>query len=115
MKRLEYARRIRSAPGRARNSAEAVMFLAAVARERHRLEQERKSLERRMTRIDARLGVLADTETKLVPAIQVAGAPMPAANAATKVPPKAATVAAAPAPSPRAPLPPGVAEVTLQY
>ena len=71
MRRLEYARRVRSAPGRARNTAEAVMFLAAVARERHRLDQERNSLERRIARIDARLAVLAGTETKLVPAIQL--------------------------------------------
>lgn len=93
------------------------MFLAAVARERHRLEQERKSLERRMTRIDARLGVLADTETKLVPAIQVSG--MAAQNAtgkATPTPPtRTTTVAAAAATPPRVPLPLGVAEVTLQY
>jgi hypothetical protein len=111
MKRLEYARRIRSAPGRARNTAEAVMFLAAVARERHRLEQEKRSLERRITRIDARLGVLADTETKLVPAIQLAAAPAGPATAATPRP-------AAPPPLPppvRAALPLGVTEVTLQY
>ena len=108
MKRLEYARRIRSAPGRARNSAEAVMFLAAVARERHRLEQERRSLERRMTRIDARLGVLADTETKLVPAIQV-GVAAAAAAAANGTP------RATPAPAARPRLPGDVTEVTLRY
>jgi hypothetical protein len=87
-----------------------------VARERHRLEQERKSLERRITRIDARLGVLAETETKLVPAIQVSAPP--ASSTAAKVPPAPATVPAAAraaVAAPKVPLPLGVAEVTLQY
>jgi cell division septum initiation protein DivIVA len=113
MKRLEYARRIRSAPGRARNTAEAMMFLAAVARERHRLEQERQSLERRITRIDARLAVLASTETKLVPAIQNGSTPAhltalaPLTRTAATTPPHQATV--------RAALPVGVTQVTLHY
>ena len=91
MKRLEYTRSIRSVPGHARNAAEAVMVLAHVARERHRLEQERRSLAKRLIRIDARLIAIAGTETRLVPAIQV------------------------PAPMRHAPLPPGVTQVTLQY
>ena len=73
MKRLEYERRIRTAPGHARNAAEAVMFLAQVARERHRLGQEQRSLVKRMQRIQARLSAIAETETKLVPMLQ--GAP----------------------------------------
>jgi hypothetical protein len=91
MKRLDYTRPIRSAPGRARNAAEAVMVLASVARERHRLQQERRSLAKRMHRIDARLTAIAGTETRLVPTIQV------------------------PAPAREAPLPRGVTQVTLQY
>ena len=67
MKRLEYERRIRTTPGHAKNAAEAVMCLAQVARERHRLGQERRSLAKRMQRIEARLTAIAATETKLVP------------------------------------------------
>jgi len=70
MKRLEYERRIRTAPGHARNAAEAVMCLAQVARERHRLGQEQRTLAKRMQRIEARLTAIAATETKLVPMIQ---------------------------------------------
>src|SRR3954466_3578998 len=73
MKRLEIVRRFKSVPGvpgHARNAAEAVMVLAHVARERHRLEQERRSLGQRLTRIDARLTEIAGTEMRLVPTIQ---------------------------------------------
>jgi RNA polymerase-interacting CarD/CdnL/TRCF family regulator len=70
MRRLDYARKVRSARGHARNAAEVVMALAQVARERHRLEQERRGLELRLRRIDSRLTQIAGTETKLVPAIQ---------------------------------------------
>jgi hypothetical protein len=110
MKRLEIVRRFRSVrgvAGQARNAAEAVMVLAHVARERHRLEQERRSLGKRLTRIDARLTEIAGTEMRLVPTIQAMphrpAGPEPAAVAAT-MPPRA-----------RAPLPAGVTQVTLQY
>jgi hypothetical protein len=84
MRRLEYERRIRTAPGHARNAAEAVMFLAAVARERHRLGQEQRSLVKRMQRIEARLTAIAATETKLVPMIQVPGVQSPPRAAASR-------------------------------
>ncbi len=100
-KRLEYTRRIRSVPGRARNAAEAVMHLAHVTRERHRLEQERVSLERRIQTIRARLVAIAGAETRLVPLIQ----PLPARD--RPVLPAGAT--------PVVPLPSGIMEVTLQY
>ncbi len=73
MRRLEYSRRIRCAPGRARNTAEAVMYLAHVTRERHRLEQERKSLATRIRKIEKRLTMITDTETKLAPSIVLGG------------------------------------------
>ena len=76
MKRLQYERRFRTVPGHARNSAEAVMYLAHVARERHRLGQERSSLEKRMKRIEARLSAIAATETKLVPMIRLEHSPV---------------------------------------
>ena len=122
MRRLEYARRVRSAPGRARNSAEAVMVLAGVARERHRLRQERRSLERRLARLDARLAVLSETETRLAPAIQAAAAPAAAAPAAAApgtpskaAPPAPVAPAATPEPALRVALPVGVTEVMLRY
>jgi hypothetical protein len=107
MKRLEIVRRFRSVrgvAGQARNAAEAVMVLAHVARERHRLEQERRSLGKRITRIEARLTEIAGAEMRLVPAIQA-------------MPHRPAEPApAAAAPPPRRPLlPAGVTQVTLQY
>jgi hypothetical protein len=69
MRRLEYTRIIRTLPGRARNSAEAAMYLAHVVRERHRLEQERQSLAKRLQRIEARLSRIAGAEMKLAPAV----------------------------------------------
>lgn len=81
MKRLEYERRIRTAPGHARTAAEAVMCLAQVARERHRLGQEQRTLAKRMQRIEARLSAIAATETRLVPMIQ---APPPPRGAAPR-------------------------------
>lgn len=75
MRRLEYERRTRTVPGHARNAAEAVMCLAQVARERHRLGQERRTLAKRIQRIEARLTAIAATETKLVPLIQAEHAP----------------------------------------
>ncbi len=80
------------------------MFLAQVARERLRLEQERRSLDLRIAKIQKRLGAIADAETRLVPLIQL---------------PKPAAADAAPAiPAPRAQhhvIAPGVMEITLQY
>ncbi len=97
MRRLEYTRTVRAVPGRTRNTAEAAMFLAHVVRERHRLEQERRSLEKRIRRINARLTSIAGTETKLGPSLR----PEPTGRAA-------ATVS-------RPGLPPEIGEVTLQY
>ena len=77
MKRIDYERRMPSLRGHARNPAEAVMFLAAVARERHRLGQERVSLEKRLKRIETRLTSIAEQETKLAPLIR--GERIPAA------------------------------------
>lgn len=108
MKRLECIRRFRSVrgvAGQARNAAEAVMVLAHVARERHRLEQERRSLGKRLTRIDARLTEIAGTEMRLVPTIQA-------------MPHRATDSESAALPVPvrvRAGLPAGVTQVTLQY
>ena len=99
-------RRTRSGPGRAKNATEAVLCLAQVARERQRLQQERRGLAKRLNRIDARLGALVHTETRLAPMIQ-------ARVAASQ---QDAPRTAPPAPPPRpAPLPAGVTEVTLQY
>ena len=106
MRRLEYLRRTRSAPGRVKNATEAVMCLAQVARERHRLQQERRGLAKRLSRIDARLGALVHTETRLAPMIQ-------ARVAASQLEAQRTTP---PAPLARsAHLPVGVTEVTLQY
>jgi hypothetical protein len=100
-KRLEYTRRLRSVPGRARNAAEAVMHLAHVTRERHRLEQERVSLERRMQTISARLAAIAGAETRLVPLIQPGPPP-----GRPRLPAVAAALGR---------MSSGVLEVTLQY
>jgi hypothetical protein len=110
MKRLEIVRRfksVRGVAGQARNAAEAVMVLAHVARERHRLEQERRSLGQRLTRIDARLTEIAGTEMRLVPTIQA----MPHRPAESE-PPAVPIVVPGRA---RPPLPAGVTQVTLQY
>ena len=111
MKRLESIRRFRSVrgvAGQVRNAAEAVMVLAHVARERHRLEQERRSLGKRLTRIDARLTEIAGTEMRLVPTIQA----MPHRPADSEPSPSLPVVVPVRA---RAPLPAGVTQVTLQY
>ena len=107
MKRLEYTRRIRTVPGNVRNAAEAIMFLAHVARERYRLEQERKSLTKRITRIEARLVQIAGTEHKLAPAMQSAPTPQTPSDLDMPVP---ATIAVR-----SRMLPAGVTQVTLQY
>jgi hypothetical protein len=91
-------------PGRARNTAEAAMYLAHVARERHRLQQERTSLEKRIRRIERQLTLIAGTEGKLVPALQ----PATAAVEPCQPPSMAHTVRAAAAHA-------GVMEITLQY
>jgi hypothetical protein len=100
-KRLDFTRRNRTVPVNARSSADAIMHLAHVARERLRLEQERVSLERRVAAIKARLTAIAGTETRLVPLIQASR------------PPAHGVAAAAPAIG--RPLPAGTMEVTLQY
>ena len=104
MRRLEYTRRIRSVPCRARNGAEAAMYLAHVTRERHRLQQERTSLEKRIRRIERQLTLIADAEGKLVPAIH---AITPAGDVTHPLPlARAARPAAAES---------GAMEITLQY
>lgn len=75
MRRLEYERKVRSSPCRARDSTEAVIVLAQISRERKRLEQERHTLMRRVGRIDFRLGEIGATETRIVPIIQVTAQP----------------------------------------
>ena len=110
MKRLESIRRFRSVrgvAGQARNAAEAVMVLAHVARERHRLEQERRSLGKRLTRIDARLTEIAGTEMRLVPTLQA----MPQRPEAEPSPSMTLPLPV----RPRTLLPAGVTQVTLQY
>jgi len=102
MRRLEHTRIVRSLPGRARNNAETAMYLAHVVRERHRLEQERQSLEKRIRRIEARLTTIVGEETKLALPLHTGG----------KTPPSA--VRAVQAARPRVPAF-EVGEVTLQY
>jgi hypothetical protein len=92
MRRLEYARRYRTVPTHSRNAADAVMVLAQVARERHRLGQEQRSLVKRIKRIEARLTAIAATETKLVPMIRVDATPP--ASICAAVPPRTGPVAA---------------------
>ena len=75
MRRLEYQRKVRCVPLQARNSAEAVLFLAQIVRERRRLEQERSTLLQRIGRINLRLDEIGTTETKIVPAIKVVPEP----------------------------------------
>jgi hypothetical protein len=105
MRRLDYTRKARSVPLNARNAAEAVMFLAQVARERHRLEQEKHTLDRRIRRIELRLGEIARTEGRLVPVVRRNGEPGD----------RPASPPAAAAPQRPAVLPPGVTQVTLTY
>ena len=74
MRRLEYTPLVRGRSVHARNAAEAVMHLAVFARERHRLQQERSSLAKRLHRIETRLSEIATTETKLAPLTRLLGA-----------------------------------------
>ena len=69
MKRLEFSRKVRTSRCQARDSTEAVIALAQIARERKRLEQERYTLMKRIGRIDFRLGEIGATETRIVPII----------------------------------------------
>jgi len=71
MRRLEYERRMRTVPTYGRRTADAVMVLAQVARERRRLGEEQRSLVKRMKRIEVRLSEIAATETRLVPQIRI--------------------------------------------
>jgi hypothetical protein len=103
-RRIEPSRHVRSAPGGARNTAEAVMVLAQVERERHRLEQERRSLDVRIAKIVKRLGAIADVETRLVPLIKFG-----------ETAPADAPPAAPPRPARHPIIPAHVTEVTLQY
>jgi hypothetical protein len=109
MRRLEFARPPRTATGHARNAGEAVQQLAHVARERQRLAQERKSLVRRILKIDARLEAITATEGKLMPMIQVE------AQRPKDSPPTSAPAPPPPPPKRQTPLPLGLSEVTLQY
>jgi hypothetical protein len=78
MRRLEFERpRTRSVRSTPRTSAEAVMVLAQVSRERNRLGQERQSLAKRMKRIESRLNAIAVAETKLAPMVAYGPPPPP--------------------------------------
>jgi hypothetical protein len=70
MKRLEYTRRVRTYTGHGRGAGDFVNQLAHMSRERHRLDQERKTLMRRIRRIGARLEAIATAEARLLPRIQ---------------------------------------------
>lgn len=72
MKRLEFVRKMRGARCQAKTSDEAIMFLAQIARERRRLEQERVCLLRRLGQIDLRIGEIGISENRIAPAIKVA-------------------------------------------
>jgi len=105
MRRLEYQRKVRCAPFQARNSAEAVLFLAQIVRERRRLEQERHTLLKRIGRINLRLDEIGSTETKIVPVIKVVSEP--------NAPPQAAVRSSGM--ERQHTLPTGFTEFTLQY
>ena len=75
MRRLEYNRKVRSAPFRADDSTEAAIALAQIVRERRRLQQERHTLLRRIGRIEFRLGEIGATETRIVPMLQTTAQP----------------------------------------
>ena len=102
MRRIECARPPRTALGQARNAGEAVQQLAHLARERQRLTQERRTVMRRIRRIDARLQAIASTEDRLLPMLQTDAKRTP-------------EPARAAAPRRSAGLPSGLGEVTLQY
>jgi len=105
MRRLEYQRKVRCVPFQARNSAEAVLFLAQIMHERRRLEQERRTLLQRIGRINLRLDEIGSTETKIVPVIKVVSEP--------NAPPQAAVRSSGM--ERQHTLPTGFTEFTLQY
>jgi len=105
MRRLEYQRKVRCVPFQARNSAEAVLFLAQIVRERRRLEQERHTLLKRIGRINLRLDEIGSTETKIVPVIKVVSEP----NAPPQVAVRSSGMER------QHTLPTGFTEFTLQY
>ena len=87
-----------------RTAVHRLMRRPHVTRERHRLQQERTSLEKRIRRIERQLTLIADAEGKLVPAIQ---AITPAGDVTHPLPlARAARPAAAES---------GAMEMTLQY
>ena len=110
MRRLEYQRKVRCAPFQARNSAEAVLFLAQIVRERRRLEQERHTLLKRIGRINLRLDEIGSTETRIVPAIKVTSEP----NVSEPTGPRKVAVRSLRMEPPHT-LPTGFTEFTLQY
>ena len=112
MRRLEYQRKVRSAPFQARTAAEPILFLAQIVRERRRLEQELTSLLKRIGRINLRLDEIGSTETKIAPTIKVASEPTAPPSEPT-APPKVA-VRSSRIERPRT-LPTGFTEFTLQY
>ena len=105
MRRLEYQRKVRSAPFQARTAAEPILFLAQIVRERRRLEQELTGLLKRIGRINLRLDEIGSTETKIAPTIKVASEP----TAPPKVAARSSRIE-----RPRT-LPTGFTEFTLQY
>jgi hypothetical protein len=117
MRRLEYQQpKVRCVSfqtrNSTRNSAEAILFLAQIVRERRRLEQERTSLLKRIGRIDLRLDEIGSTETKIVPVIKVASEP-DAPPVEPNVPPKVAVRSSGMARQQT--LPTGFTEFTLKY
>ena len=110
MRRLEYQRKVRCAPFQARNSAEAVLFLAQIMHERLRLEQERRTLLQRIGRINLRLDEIGSTETRIVPAIKVTSEP----NVSEPTGPRKVAVRSLRMEPPHT-LPTGFTEFTLQY
>src|SRR5439155_17673285 len=110
MRRLEYQRKVRSAPFQARTAAEPILFLAEIVRERRRLEQELTSLLKRIGRINLRLDEIGSTETKIVPAIKVTSEP----NVSEPTGPRKVAVRSLRMEPPHT-LPTGFTEFTLQY
>ena len=107
MKRLEYTRQSRKTHLQSKAAADVVMLLAQITFEKRRLEQERVSLQKRISRIDGRLSQIAGAETQLVPAIQAA--PRPASQLAAP-----AAARELPAARPRI-FSSGCAEMVVQY
>lgn len=68
MKRLEHIRTLRNQTARmqAKTPGGAVMVLAQLAQEKHRLQQEKGNWETRVRKITARLKEIADMEQQLL-------------------------------------------------